>query len=113
MGKPSFARSAAGALALAALAMPPAHAEDAPAAPVPAQSEEASLARLEGAFWACDYVATTEGVQATPIAVCRYVTEELKQVKFGGSFARLLEWWRANKAAEHLRMARMAGPWAP
>jgi hypothetical protein len=104
----SFAKSAACALALAALAAPIVQAEEAPAAPVPTQSDEAGLARLESAFWACDYVATTEGVHATPIAVCRYVTEELKQVKFAGSFTQLLEWWRANKVAEHRRIARLA-----
>jgi hypothetical protein len=75
--------------------------------PEPAASDEAELARLENAFWACDYVATTQGIQATPAATCRYVTEQLKQVKFGGSFQQFLDWWRANKAAEHRRMARI------
>lgn len=97
-----FVTLAAGALALATCAS----ADDTtPAAPLPAQVEEAALAKLERAFWACDYVATTEGVQATPMAACRHVTEELKQQKFAGSFQQLLEWWRANKAAEHRRMA--------
>ena len=65
------------------------------------------VARLESAFWACDYVATTRGMHATPIAACRYATEELKQHKFGGSSSRFVEWWRENKAAEHRRLGRL------
>ena len=101
---------AAALLALALLVLPHARAEAdaAPVAPVPTQADEADLARLERAFWACDYVATTEGIQATPAATCRYVTEELKQRKFGGSFHPFLEWWRAHKPAEHRRLARIA-----
>ena len=97
-------------LALAVLALPAARAEaDAAAeAPQPTQADEGDLDRLERAFWACDYVATTEGVQATPAATCRYVTEELKRRKFAGSFGRMLEWWTTNKPAEHRRLARMA-----
>ena len=97
-----FVTLAAGAFALATCAS----ADDTTsAAPLPAPEEEAPLAKLERAFWACDYIATTEGIQATPMAACRYATEELKQQKFAGSFPQFLEWWRANKAAEHRRMA--------
>jgi hypothetical protein len=65
-----------------------------------------ATAELEAAFWACDYVATTRGVSATPIAACRHAMESLKREKFGGSYPALLEWWRVNKAAEHLKMER-------
>lgn len=96
-------------VAALALAPPAARAEQSPAPlPPPTQAAEADMERLERAFWACDYVATTQGIQATPAAVRRYVTEELKQRRFGGSFGRLLDWWRANKAAEHRRIARIA-----
>lgn len=64
------------------------------------------VARLERTFWACDYVATTRGVGATPVVSCRHATEALKRAKFGGSFAAMLEWWKQNKAAEHSRLAR-------
>ena len=97
------------AASMFALASAGACADDTPpVAPLPAQAEEAPLAKLEDAFWACDYVATTQGIQATPAAVCRYVTEELKQQKFSGSFGQMLEWWRANKPAAHRRIARLA-----
>lgn len=95
------------AAALAACGAALASGEAVPLPPAPA-AEDAEMARLERAFWACDYVATTEGIGATPAAACRYVTEELKQQKFGGSFNRFLEWWRANKPAEHRRMAQLA-----
>ena len=106
MASPSLHRILAAALAVAGLGMAMA-APPAEVAPVPTQSEEAELARLEEAFWACDYVATTRGVQATPASVCRYVTEQLKQEKFAGSFSRMLEWWKENKAAQHRRLARL------
>ena len=96
-------------VAALALTLAAAHADEpTPATPLPIQGEETDMARLERAFWACDYVATTQGIQATPAATCRYVTEQLKQQKFGGSFGQLLEWWRANKPAEHRRIARLA-----
>ena len=78
------------------------------ASPVPAPSAAMAgdTAELESAFWACDYVATTRGVGATPIAACRHATESLKREKFGGSYPALLEWWRDNKESEHLKMQR-------
>jgi hypothetical protein len=85
---------AAGSLGCAAVPEPP------PAAAA------ADTAELERAFWACDYVATTRGVSATPIAACRHATESLKREKFGGSFPALLEWWRDNKEGEHRKVER-------
>jgi hypothetical protein len=97
-----FLRIAIQALALGALGCA--------AVPEPAADSgplDVDMVELEQAFWACDYVATTSGVQATPVAACRYVTEELKVRKFGGSFGQMLEWWRANKPAAHRRIARL------
>ena len=71
------------------------------AAPAP----EFTVDQLERAFWVCDYLATTQGVHGTHVAACRYATDELKRVKFGGSFRNLLQWWRENKAAEHRKLA--------
>lgn len=100
-----IARIAPGAFALAAAwAMPgPAQATEA----VPATKEEYRVADLERAFWACDYVATTQGVSATPIAACKLATETLKKQKFGGDFEAFLSWWRENKPSEHLKMDRL------
>ena len=58
---------------------------------------------VEQAFWACDYVGTTHGVQAAPVAFCSEATTTLIQQKFGGDFEQMLEWWRQNKAAQHGR----------
>lgn len=65
----------------------------------------AVVAELETAFWLCDYVATTRGVEATPIAICGAVYDELKTVKFAGDFAELLAWWKQNKVLEHRKIA--------
>jgi hypothetical protein len=65
----------------------------------------AALADLEMAFWLCDYVASTRGVEATPIAICGAVYDELKTVKFAGDFGELLAWWKQNKLIEHRKIA--------
>jgi|RhiMethySRZTD1v2_1073278.scaffolds.fasta_scaffold668180_2 hypothetical protein len=62
------------------------------------------IERLEQAFWACDYTATTRGIFATSIEHCTAVTDGLKNAKFGGDFHALLAWWRENKPAEHGRL---------
>jgi hypothetical protein len=100
-----IARIALAALALAAAGAMPGAALANEA--TPAHNEEVSVAHLERAFWACDYVATTQGVSATPIAACKLATEALKKQKFGGDFEAFLSWWRENKPSEHLRMDRL------
>jgi len=65
----------------------------------------AGVADLEMAFWACDYIATTRGVEATPVAMCSAVYDELKAMKFAGDFGELLDWWKLNKAVEHQKIA--------
>ena len=74
------------------------------ASPV-ANSVPMSGADLEEAFWVCDYVATTRGVEATPATLCESVYDELKATKFGGEFGLLLTWWQQNKRSEHGRLA--------
>ena len=95
-------------LAVACAPLPHASAgPDVAGEPAAVATVDSDLAGLERAFWACDYVATTRGVGATPIAACRHATESLKRAKFGGSFAAMLEWWKRNKAAEHSRLAHL------
>jgi hypothetical protein len=75
----------------------------APAAPaVRAQAQDP----LEALFWHCDYVATTRGMDATPVSECAAATRELRRVKFANSFNAMLAWWRENKSAEHERVRR-------
>lgn len=73
-----------------------------------ATPDAGDIAALESAFWYCDWVATTEGVLATPVAACQFATSELKARKFGGSYRALAAWWQENKAAEHGRLGRAA-----
>jgi hypothetical protein len=49
-------------------------------------------ANPEQAFWACDFVGTTYGADAAPVALCSEVTDALQEQKFDGDFGRLLEW---------------------
>jgi hypothetical protein len=70
-----------------------------------AQAGVLRIAELEKAFWACDYVATTRGVHAAPVAICSAVTDEIKNAKFGGDFEELLKWWQQKKPSEHQKLA--------
>jgi len=101
----STTSAAASALALVALALccDGALAEQ---APISIESEQARVTDLEKAFWACDYVGTTHGVSAAPVAACSAVTDALKNERFGGNFAQMLKWWRENKRAVHAELAR-------
>ena len=81
----------------------------APAAETARAARDAGdIAALEDAFWYCDYMATTHGVLATPMAACQFATSELKARKFGGSYRALATWWQENKDAEHGRLGRAA-----
>ena len=73
--------------------------------PVHARTTIAHIADLERTFWACDYVATTRGVDATPADLCSAAFDAFKDVRFGGDFEELLNWWRGNKVAEHQKLA--------
>jgi hypothetical protein len=77
-------------------------------APVAPSSGDDDIAALEGAFWYCDYVATTRGVLAAPMAACQHATDELKARKFCGSFRAMTAWWQENKAGEHERQRRLS-----
>lgn len=79
------------------------HAPERGAAVESADPAAERLVLLEELFWTCDYVATTRGMDATPMHRCAAATRELRQEKFDGSFQRLLEWWRENKGVEHGR----------
>ena len=61
----------------------------------------AKIAELEKGFWICDYLGTTRGVEGPHGVTCGANFEELKEVKFGGDFDALVEWWRVNKIAQH------------
>jgi hypothetical protein len=78
----------------------------------PAKSEAAAAvatADLEAAFWVCDYIATTRGLEATPVEFCMSVTDGLKNDKFGGDFHVLLSWWRQHKRVEHDKLHAVTG----
>jgi len=60
-------------------------------------------ADLEQTFWVCDYVATTQGINATPNE-CIDAYEQVKNTMFGGDFERMLDWWRQHKPVEHANL---------
>ena len=70
-----------------------------------AADEPDRSAALEEAFWACDYIGTTQGVAEAPVAFCLDVTHALQRDRFGDDFDALVAWWRDNKAAQHARLA--------
>ena len=84
---------------------PPERVADPQPAPAPTAATP-DLAQLEDIFWTCDYVATTRGVDSTPMRECAYATRELRRAKFDNSFHRMLDWWREHKPAEHDKRRR-------
>jgi len=74
------------------------------------QLSGASLANLEGAFWVCDYTATTRRASDHQIGMCTATYDALKERKFGGDFEALLLWWQKNKAAEYAKLEAMDRP---
>jgi len=101
------ARAAACAWTLAAITL---CAAGAWAEPGPAASEPMPLraSHLEKAFWVCDYVGTTEGVSAAPVAACSAITDALKNERFNGDFAQMVKWWEEHKRVRHEELARAA-----
>jgi hypothetical protein len=76
-----------------------------------ATAQETSLDALERAFWHCDHAATTGALHGSEAMACSVATEVFKARRFGGDFAALLAWWRANKDAQHLALSNeMARP---
>lgn len=69
-------------------------------------ASEHDLTKLERTFWRCDYLATIHGVEKVDVHTCIAVTDELKRVKFGDDLEKMLEWWRANKPAQHAALDR-------
>jgi len=66
-------------------------------------SPVAQLDDLEHTFWVCDYVATTQGINAAPNE-CIDAYEQVKNTMFAGDFERMLEWWRQHKPVEHANL---------
>jgi hypothetical protein len=69
---------------------------------------ETRSASLERQFWYCDYVGTTRGVDAAPMAKCSAVTEQFMNSRFGSDYSKFLAWWKQNKLFEHNRLAKRA-----
>jgi hypothetical protein len=70
-----------------------------------AAAQGPSLEALERAFWRCDHAATRGLLDAGTTMECSVATEAFKARRFGGDFAALLAWWRANKDAQHLALS--------
>jgi hypothetical protein len=60
---------------------------------------------LEALFWQCDYAVTTRPVDMDEGAACADITRTLRDQRFAGDFTAMLEWWKANKHAEHTQLA--------
>jgi hypothetical protein len=89
----TLTRATAASVALLGLA---AHAEiETPAL------EQIDEQTIEHAFWDCDARATVEVLPTGDAVLCAMLGDELKQRRFDGDFAAMLDWWRANKQREH------------
>ena len=71
---------------------------------IAAGSLELSAGNLESAFWVCDYVASTHGMQYVSMDLCGAITDLIKTEKFGGDYDEMVRWWQEHKGVEHLRL---------
>ena len=85
-------------------------AQSSPGRPVPVSVQPAYLkpADLETAFWNCEYAATTH--RDANFEFCSAVYDALKQRKFDGDLARLLDWWQQNKQTAFRLLAESEMP---
>ena len=99
---------AAGWLAVALLAGAPegmgATPQTTPVHRVTLDGAERSAGDIEKAFWICDYVASTRGMQFVSLDLCAAITDLIKTEKFGGDYDEMIEWWREQKPEQHRKL---------
>ncbi len=71
---------------------------------ISANVAERSAEKLEQAFWVCDYVASTHGMQFVSMDLCAAITDQIKTERFGGDYDEMVRWWQEHKPAQHLRL---------
>ena len=81
------------------------------AAPATAEPDRSHLAALTGdelktRYLECEARATEAMLGGLDAAECSMVHEELKHRVFGGDYARLLAWWRAQRQVDAARQFR-------
>ena len=95
-------------LAAALLALAPGLPEAAPYTMSPHRIVASEAARsaeeLERAFWICDYIASTRGMQFVSLDLCATITDQIKTERFGGDYDEMVRWWQEHKPAQHLRL---------
>lgn len=73
--------------------------QTAPVHHITVDGAERSAEAIERAFWTCDYVASTRGVQFVSLDVCAAITDLIKSEKFGGDTTR----WSSGGASASRR----------
>ena len=68
--------------------------------------DAAGSARLRAAYLECDRITAGSRVAPDVMAACQQVGDALRDREFGGSFERLLAWWREHRQ----RTAAQAAP---
>ena len=104
MKKFTAARWLAAAMLAAAPGLAAAAPQTMPAHRIMANGAERSAEDLERAFWICDYVASTRGMQFVSLDLCAAITDFIKTEKFGGDYDEMIEWWREQKPAQHRKL---------
>jgi hypothetical protein len=77
---------------------------------ITAQGAESNAGDLERAFWVCDYVASTHGMQFVSMDLCAAITDLIKTEKFDGDYEELVRWWQEHKPAQHMRLRMEEDP---
>ncbi len=90
----SYSKSLGMALSFAALAIVGASAQPADRSN---DLQTVSVVELQAINLECDRIASTSLLDFQTAVACSMAWEELLKRGFGGSFERLLEWWRSNR----------------
>jgi len=104
VGMRDFVKAAATIIVGAALGWHGLNASAGEFAAAEARAASSEMVELERAFWLCDHAATNRPLSPDIGILCIAVTDELKQLKFGGNAEQLLAWWRTRRIAEHRRL---------
>jgi hypothetical protein len=75
------------------------------AQPDPGDFSQLSAEQLKINYLGCDRISTERALSFEEAHFCVLIGEALKKREFGGSFARLMDWWRSEKRRAELAAA--------
>ena len=76
------------------------------AQPDPGDFSQLSIEQLKANYLGCDRISSERRMSMDEAHFCVLIGEALKSRAFDGSFARLIDWWRAEKRRAEVAAAK-------